>query len=347
MLSRAIAPLSLPRHDLSVDRVSFFSHTVLIATDKFKGTLSSLEVARALADGFAEAGVATTMLEVADGGEGTARALVAASGGTISQVEVSGPLGEPVRAEIALLADGKTAVIDAAQAAGLWRLPGNKLDPWRATTTGVGELVGAAAQAGAELVIVAPGGTASVDGGAGAVEVVSRLRRRPRIRVACDVRTVWEDAARVFGPQKGADASMVTRLERRLDALARSLPRDPRGVAMTGCGGGLSGGLWAGANAELVPGAALVLDQLDFDTFLSSATLVVTGEGQIDEQTAEGKLVGEVARRTSRASVPCVAAVGRNAIRDGGSTLGLTEIVEAGTPELLRALGRRLGNLNW
>lgn len=318
--------------------------TVLIASDKFKGTLSSLEVARALAEGFAAAGVTAKTLEVADGGDGTARALLAARGGTVTRIEVSGPLGEPVEAELVLLADGETAAVDAAQAAGLWRLRDDELDPWHATTAGVGELVAAAARAGAETVIVAPGGTATVDGGAGALEVIARSPRLPRIRVACDVRTAWEDVARVFGPQKGAGPTMVARLARRLDALARALPRDPRGVPLTGCGGGLSGGLWAGANGELVPGAALVLDQLDFDGLLSEAVLVVTGEGQIDEQTATGKLVGEVATRSRRAGVPCVAAVGRNRLPAGGSTLGLTEIAEAGTPELLCALGRRLGD---
>lgn len=310
--------------------------TVLIAADKFKGTLSSLEVARAIGSGLALSGLDSLILEVADGGDGTARALRAARGGSISSVEVRGPLGEPVEAELVLLADGHTAVVDAAQAAGLSRVPVDELDPWAATTAGVGDLITAAGDAGAETVIVAPGGTATVDGGAGALEALGGSRTLPSIRVACDVQTPWERAAAVFGPQKGADAKMVVRLERRLEELAERLPRDPRGVPMTGCGGGLSGGLWAGAGAELIPGAALVLDDLGFDELLARATLVVTGEGRIDDQTGHGKLVAEVAAHARRAAVPCVAIVGRNELHDGGSSLGLAAIVEAGTEDEIR-----------
>lgn len=309
---------------------------VLIAADKFKGTLSSLEVAHALREGIAKKGVTAHVLEVADGGEGTARAMLAAKGGSVLRLEVTGPLGEPVNAELVLLADGRTAVVDAAQAAGLSRVSVDDLDPWATTTTGVGELVTAAADAGAVTVILAPGGTATVDGGAGALAALARSHRRPEIRVACDVRTPWERAARLFGPQKGADAAAVVQLERRLEQLARTLPRDPRGVAMTGCGGGLSGALWAAAGAELVPGAALILDALGFDRLLARARLVLTGEGQIDEQTEHGKLVAEVAARAHRARVPCAAIVGRNKLGDGGRSLNLAAVAEASTREEIR-----------
>ena len=128
--------------------------------------------------------------------------------------------------------------------------------------------------------------------------------------ILTDVRTVWEDAPKVFGPQKGADEAMIERLEARLDELAGQLPKDPRGVPMTGAAGGLSGGLWAQYGAALEPGAPFVLDALDFDDRMRAARAVVTGEGKLDEQTLQGKLVGEIGTRTRQAGVPLHAIVG-------------------------------------
>jgi glycerate 2-kinase len=250
-----------------------------------------------------------------------------------------------VVAELVLLEGGRTAALDAAQAVGLSRLGSSELDPWQASTHGVGELIAAAAAAGAEEVIVAPGGTATVDGGAGAIAALRDLRHVPRLRVACDVRTAWEDAAATFGPQKGASSDLVAALAGRLDDLAGRLPRDPRGRALTGCGGGLSGGLWARFEAELLGGADYVLDTIRCDELVAGATLVVTGEGRIDEQTSEGKLVAAVARRCSRLGVPCVAVVGQDALgRAGAERLGLARVVEAPTLDDLRAVGRQLGS---
>lgn len=209
-----------------------------------------------------------------------------------------------------------------------------------ATSRGAGELI-AAALGHTARVIVGAGGTATVDGGAGAVEVLPAAARG-RLRVACDVRTRGEDAARIFGPQKGADAQAVAELAARLDALAGSLPRDPRGVPNTGCGGGLSGGLWAAFDAALEPGASLVLDLVGLDRRLEGAHLVVTGEGRLDEQTAEGKLVAEVAARARRAGVPCAAVVGRDALGADAASLGLERVVEAGDERSLAAAGRTL-----
>jgi glycerate kinase len=159
-------------------------------------------------------------------------------------------------------------------------------------------------------VLVAVGGSATTDGGEGAVEALKEARVSPRMEVLCDVRTPFEDAARVFGPQKGADAAMVKRLSRRLSELASAAPKDPRGVPMSGAAGGLAGGLWAHFGARLVPGAPYVLDALGFEEAMRSSLLVVTGEGRLDRQSLQGKAAGEVATRCRQSGVPCRAVVG-------------------------------------
>ena len=316
---------------------------VLVASDKFKGTLTSEEVGHAVSEGLRQVGVSCDVLVVADGGEGTADALRRVRGGRMLTATVSDALGRPIDATFVLVDDERLAFVDAAQAAGLWRLRDDERDPRRATSAGVGELIAAAAEAGADDVLLAPGGTATVDGGAGAIAVLRGASRVPRLRIACDVQTAWESAAEIFGPQKGADSATVETLARRLDELARTLQRDPRGVPMTGCGGALSGGLWACFEAELVPGAELVLDAIGFDELLADASLVITGEGRIDEQTKEGKLVAAVARRSAVARIPCVAVVGRNDLSaDRQRSLGLACVVEAGTIDALREAGRML-----
>ena len=164
-----------------------------------------------------------------------------------------------------------------------------------------------------------------------------------RLVVLCDVRTPFEDAARVFGPQKGADERQVTRLTARLNALARRLQRDPRGVAMTGAAGGLSGGLWAALGAELVPGAAFVLDAIGFDARMLSAHAVVTGEGKLDRQSLVGKVVSEIATRARQAGVPCHAVVGTRELDSFGvRILDLQTVSEARTLAELQAAGRGL-----
>jgi glycerate kinase len=157
------------------------------------------------------------------------------------------------------------------------------------------------------------------------------------------VRTPFEDAARVFGPQKGADPATVERLERRLNELAAAAPRDPRGVPMTGAAGGLSGGLWANRGARLMPGAAYVLDTIGFDQRMRSAAFVVAGEGKLDDQTLRGKIVGEVATRCRQGGVACHAIVGRDALDPFNErVLDLASVTEAGTLEELQAAGRAL-----
>lgn len=316
---------------------------ILVAPDAFKGTFTAPEVAEALAAGIRVAGREARLLPIADGGEGTARVLATAIGGELREAPCTDPLGRQIGAEYALMPDAETAIIDVAAASGLTRLRPEEYDPWAASTAGTGELIAGAAQAGARTVVVGAGGSATVDGGLGAIRALNASGQVPRLLVACDVRTSWEHAAAVYGPQKGADPEVVERLGRRLDRLASRAPRDPRGVPMTGCAGGLSGGLWAFFDATLVPGADYVLDAVGFDRALAASASVITGEGRIDAQTLEGKAVGAVSARAGRAGIPCDAVVGvdRLSARER-ERLGLGWVLEARTLAELRAAGARL-----
>jgi glycerate 2-kinase len=313
---------------------------ILVAPDSFKGTLSAAEVAHAVGAGVEAAGLPAVCCPIGDGGEGTMDAILAARGGRTLTATVADPLGRPVDARFAVLRGGTVAVVETAAASGLMLVAESERDAWGATTRGTGELIVAAVRAGAQHVVVAVGGSATTDGGEGAVTAMRAAGVRPRLSVVCDVATPWEAAPSVFGPQKGADAATVTRLEARLDQLASRAPRDPRGVPMTGGAGGLSGGLWAWYDAELVPGAAYVLDVVGFDELLAGAALVITGEGALDDQTFAGKAVGEVARRAAEHRVPCQAVVGVSRLSaERAAALGLEAVTEAGTTALLRAAG--------
>lgn len=312
---------------------------VLVAPDSFKGTLAAAEVARAIAEGIRQGGGEAVEMPVGDGGEGTMDALVATLGGELREASVSDPLGRPLAARFALLPDGR-AVVETAEASGLGLVREDERDAWAASTRGTGELIVAALRAGATGVLVTVGGSATTDGGAGALEALDEAGVRPKLEVLCDVRTPFEQAPSVFGPQKGADARMIKRLEKRLDKLADRAPRDPRGVPMTGAAGGLSGGLYAYAGAKLVPGAAYVLDTIGFDEQMRAARAVVTGEGRLDEQTLAGKAAGEVATRCRQAGVWCHAVVGTNALDDFAiRLLDFASVHEAGTPDQLRDVG--------
>jgi glycerate 2-kinase len=330
----------------------------LVAPDSFKGTFSANEVAAAIADGLRDAGREAVELPVADGGEGTMQVLVTALGGEARTTTVSDPLGRPIEASFALLPDG-SAVVEMAQASGLSLVDEAERDAWAASTRGTGELIAAAAEAGAAPIVVTVGGSATTDGGVGALDALREAGFAPRgesaratgrresgaleLRVVCDVRVPFEDAPRVFGPQKGADARMVKRLGRRLDELAASFPRDPRGVPMTGCAGGLSGGLWAALGAELLPGAPYVLDAIGFDARMRGSAFVVTGEGRLDDQTLQGKIVGEVATRCRQGGVACHAIVGRDALEPFSERIiDLASVTEATTLDELKRAGRAL-----
>jgi len=305
---------------------------VLVAPDKFKGTLGATQAAAAIGRGLLGGGVEEVrLLPIADGGEGTMEAMVRAAGGRTLGAAATDALGREVGAAFALLEGGRVAVVEQAQASGLWRLHDGELDAVAASSRGTGELIGAAVDAGAHEIVITVGGSATTDGGRGALEALGahftsrtadlrELRRRLRsvkLLLACDVRIPLsgpDGAARLFAPQKGASPEEVEELEGRLVAWARlartSTGRDPASEPMAGAGGGLAGGLWAFAGATLRPGAALVLDTIGFDAAMQASFAVVTGEGSLDRQTLRGKAVFEVATRCRQNGVPCYAVPG-------------------------------------
>jgi glycerate kinase len=322
------------------------SGTVLVAPDSFKGTFGAPEVAAAIGRGVARATMAADLCPVADGGEGTMETLLSQIGGRTVEVDVHDPLGREIRAPFALLGpDGRRAIVETAAASGLALVAEHERDPWAASTYGTGELIRAAVEAGAREILVAVGGSATVDGGRGALQAIERSGgiEGARVEVLCDVATPWERCAEIYGPQKGADPGMVRRLAARLDELAGRLPRDPRGVAMTGAAGGLSGGLWAALDATLVPGARYVLDAVGFDRRLEAARCVVAGEGRLDAQSFMGKIIGEISTRAAGAHVPVHAIVGRAALAEPSPQL--SSVIEAGTLAELESAGERLARL--
>jgi glycerate 2-kinase len=266
----------------------------IAAPASLKAVLSAVAGADALAEGLRAGGAEAVAIPVADGGDGTLEVLSRALGGDWREAEVAAPLGGTVRARWLLLpsdkvSQGRTAVVESAQALGFQTV--SQLDPLRASSRGLGELILAAAPE-AESLLVCLGGTVTVDGGAGMREVLDELPRPTR--VACDVLSPLLDAAYVFAKQKGASDEQLDELADRL----RGLPDVPG----AGAAGGL-GGAFAALGAELVPGAALVLDETGFDPH--GYDLVVTGEGAVDETTWAGKAPGEVVRRCRDAGVRC------------------------------------------
>jgi glycerate 2-kinase len=315
----------------------------LVCPDSFKGTFSAVEVAAAIGAGLEEAGAEVDLCPAADGGEGTAETVRAAIGGEVRTAAAHDPLGRPIEASFVLVEGGATAVVDTAAASGLPLVAAAERDAEAASTYGTGELIKAAVDAGARRVLLAAGGSATTDGGIGAI---GALRADGIVLVVlCDVTTRFEDAAVVFGPQKGADAAAVARLTERLGRIAEELPRDPRGLPMTGCAGGLSGGLWAAFDAELRPGAEFVLDLLGFEERLAAADVVITGEGRIDSQSLEGKIVGQIAAACGAAGKPLHVVVGQDVLGPAAAkSAGIKSITEAGTLPALRDAGRHLAS---
>jgi glycerate kinase len=340
----------------------------VVCPDSFKGTFSAPEVAAAIGEGLADGGAEIDLCPAADGGEGTAETVRAAIGGEVRIAAAHDPLGREIEASFVLVEDGATAVVDTAAASGLPLIDPAERDAEAASTYGTGELISAAIEIGARRILLAAGGSATTDGGLGAIDALCDsgvLPPDPQPRsgdtahatpthgrwgcvggvplvVLCDVTTNFEDAARIFGSQKGADAAAVDRLTERLDRIAAELPRDPRGVPMTGCAGGLSGGLWA-FGAELRPGAEFVLDLLGFDRRLAAADAAISGEGRIDAQSLEGKIVGQIAAACAAAGRPLDVVVGQDALDRGLiGTLPIRSIREAGTLDALREAGRQL-----
>lgn len=322
---------------------------ILLVPDSFKGTLSSRQVCQVMAGQlrrfFPQAQVKS--IPVADGGEGSVEAFLAAAGGERRMLTVTGPFGEPVEAFYGVLGDGRTAVIEMAACAGL-PLAEGRLNPERATTYGVGELLLAAKEAGCTKAILGLGGSCTNDGGAGAaaalgakftradgtafvptggtlgeiaaldVSPVAQALQGMELTAMCDIdNPLYGDAgaAAVFAPQKGADAAMVARLDAGLRHLgqvsARCLGRDFSHLPGAGAAGGLGFGMAAFCGAQLRMGIDAVLDAVGFDSLLPGTDVVFTGEGKIDSQSARGKVVSGVAARCRKAGVPVVAVVGQ------------------------------------
>jgi glycerate 2-kinase len=280
---------------------------LLAAPDKFRGTLTAVDAARAMAAGAAAAGWDFAELPLADGGEGTLDAL----GGANRTTAVTGPLGEVVDAGWRL--DDGVAVVEMARASGLDLAGGRESnDPLDATTRGTGELVAAALDGGASRVLVGVGGSATTDGGLGAVEVLRPYAPLP-VQVCCDVQTMFVDAAAVYGPQKGATPVQVEELTRRLRELAERYRTefgiDVERLPGAGAAGGLAGGL-AALGGELAPGFDVVADSVALDEALSRSDLVVTGEGFVDATSFAGKVVGGVLRRAQAAGVTAFVVAG-------------------------------------
>ena len=310
----------------------------LLCPASLKGVLSARDAAAALADGVRTAGAEAVEVPVADGGEGTADALHAALGGEWREAVVSDPLGRPVSARWLLLPGG-CAVVEAASAIGLPLLAAGERDPLVASSRGLGELVLAVLRGGAGSLLLGLGGSATVDGGAGLREVLRELVAPTT--VLCDVRTILGDAARLFGPQKGASPDDVVVLERRIAKIVELVPYAE--LPGSGAAGGLGAAL-AALGAELVPGASAVLDLVGFDEQLRDADLVVTGEGQVDETTAEGKAPGVVAARCAAAGVRCVVFGGRVVRALAGVETVALSGDRARAREDLAALGRQLAS---
>ena len=284
----------------------------MVAPDKFRGSLTAAEVAAAIGDAAVALGWSVDLAPVSDGGEGFCSVL----GGRPRAVTVHGPLGEPLESAWYELDGGGTAAIEMAMASGLLLAGGQEAnDPMRAGTQGVGELVAAAVKAGARRLLVGMGGSASTDGGWGAIEALEPRSRLAgvRIEVACDVRTRFVDAAAVFAPQKGATPAEVELLTRRLERLAQLYQQrygvDVGQIEGSGAAGGLAGGL-AALGATLSSGFDLVADRIELAARVEAADLVVTGEGLLDEQSFEGKSVGGVVELAEEFGVPVVVIVG-------------------------------------
>jgi glycerate kinase len=331
---------------------------IIIAPDKFKGSLDSREVAKAIARGWGEGwpGAELITCPLADGGDGTLDVLVQATGGKTVQCDVTGPLGEPRRAPLGILGDGKTAVVEMAAASGLVLVPPEKRDPRYTTTAGTGDLIRCALDMGVRRIIVGIGGSATNDGGTGMASALgvrflddcdedlspgaiylnnmqamdlSGLDPRvlkTEITVASDVSNPLlgdVGASRVYAPQKGASEYDVELLERGLTRLAEVVSaaivpglEDKPGA---GAAGGLGFGLMAFLGAEVRPGIEVVTEAVGFERMLEGCGLVVTGEGRLDAQTAYGKTVTGVARIARRHGIPVLALGGE--VAEGAEAL--------------------------
>lgn len=297
---------------------------IVAAPDKFRGTATAAQIARAIVMAAEQLGATADAAPMADGGEGTLEVV----GGANRSTTVTGPLGDPVEAPWRL--HRHTAVIEMARASGLALVGGAEAnDPLGATTYGTGELIEAAVERGARRVLVGVGGSATTDGGLGALRALHPTQRLKGVElaVACDVRTRFTDAATVFGPQKGAGPTQVELLRRRLERLsqvyAETYGVEVNDIEGSGAAGGLAGGL-ACVGAELCNGFELLAEEVDLYGRIEGADLVVTGEGALDATSLQGKVVGGVGEMAAAAGVPVLTVVGRV---DGGASPAQGELI--------------------
>ena len=322
---------------------------IVIAPDSYKESLTALEVATEIEAGFREVFPAAEyhLVPMADGGEGTVAAMVAATGGRLVELQVTGPLGAPVQAFYGLTGDGETAIIEMAAASGLALVPPELRDPLVTTSYGTGELIKAALDAGGRHLIIGIGGSATNDGGAGMLQALGvNLRdgegreigfgggslaslesieaggldprlKLCRIEAACDVDNLLtgpKGASAVFGPQKGATPELVAQLDANLARYAAAIGRD-LGVQVemvpgAGAAGGVGAALLAFLGADLRPGIDIVMEAVGLEAYLRDADLVITGEGRMDSQTVHGKTPIGVARMAKRFGKPVIGIAG-------------------------------------
>lgn len=282
---------------------------ILVAPDSFKGTYTAAEVAANIAKGIRSVGATAHEMPVADGGEGTFDVIFRGLRAQPLTVKTVGPWGDEAKAVIGLSQDG-TAIVELASASGLNMPTRQRRDPLTANTYGTGVLIGEAARRGAQRILVAAGGSATTDGGAGAITAIEDAGglRGAQLVVLSDVTTRFSDAARVFGPQKGADPATVRVLTQRLERLADTFKRDPRTIERGGAAGGFAGGMWAQYEASLVSGADFILDLLEADEHITASEAVIVGEGRLDSQTGQGKIIAAILARSG--PVPVYAVVG-------------------------------------
>ena len=312
---------------------------VVVAPDSFKECLDAGEVASAIAEGLYSIipDAEVRLIPLSDGGEGMAGILTESLGGELVPVKVTGPVGETVEARFGRV--GKTAILDVASACGLNLVPKERRNPLITTSVGVGELIVAAIQSGCEELLIGLGGSATCDGGEGMISVpgLRNIASGVKIKALCDVDNPFlgpDGAARVFGPQKGADPQMVEMLEKRMELQAeRILSQTGVEVSMipgAGAAGGLGGALHAYLGAELVPGIETVLDVVGFDKEIVDADLIITGEGTSDLQTLSGKVPMGVLRRSM--GIPVYLLSGRVKDRDSLLAAGFAAAIQI-TPD--------------
>lgn len=310
---------------------------ILVASDSFKGCLSSLEVALAVEQAAmaCDPAIEVVKLPVADGGEGTVEAVTSALGGELVEAEVSDPLRRPVMARYGKVGD--LAIIEVAAACGLTLLSPAERNPLKTDTYGVGELILHAIRQGCGRFLIGLGGSATNDGGKGMLSVPGFLESvgGKQFTVACDVDTPFVGpvgASRVFAPQKGASPADVEVLEERLVAYSQEIMEktgiDVRQMKGAGAAGGLGGAFAAFLHADLVPGVEMVLDTLQFDEKLDGADLVLTGEGRSDFQTPHGKTPAGVLKRALAQGVPAILMSGQIAHCSELDAMGFSKMIQ-------------------